>query len=110
MGHPSGCTNRGATIRNVATPIDPISVGDRETALTCIKRTFAIACSAENAWGCAMEGQALRLGEGGPVDKTTARDRLDYACVLSGETEKSDSTLAPCRFAKQQLELLNNKE
>ena len=108
LGNPSGCTNRGATIRNAKTPSDAISHHTTEENLTCLYRTFSIACTALDAWGCAMEGLAHRLGQGTPVDYKKARARYNRTCSLSRGPEKKETGEAPCRFATDQLRLLKD--
>lgn len=107
LGEPSGCTNRAAGIRNLPIPEDGLSQQMTPGIATCLRRSFAIACAAGNAWGCAMEGQALHLGEGGPADAKAARSRFRRACDLSDLHEAQDTALAPCRFAREQLDLLD---
>ncbi len=109
-GDPSGCTNRGAGIRNVPLDEDALSLRSGEEMAPCLMRSFAIACAAGDAWGCAMERQAHRLGEDGPVDAGTARERLTRACVLSSEKGSEGTEAAPCRFARGQMGRLSGKE
>lgn len=49
LGDPSGCTNRGANIRNAAVVADSASQVGRETRDLCLFRTFEIACAADDA-------------------------------------------------------------
>lgn len=110
LGYPAGCTNRAAGLRNA--PIKPDALSqDRSDALwSCLQRSFSTACKNGNAWGCSMEGQAHRLGEGTKVDPGAARASLTKACRLSAGPEGEDTGAAPCRFAKNQLRLLGIRD
>ncbi len=104
LGNASGCTNRGASIRKSKTKVDVLTQSDPEKLALCQTRTFAAACSDGDAWGCAMEGQARRFGEGVPVDFTKAREKFVKACALHPGPEKKNSDAAPCRFARRLME------
>ncbi|MDO5630829.1 MAG: hypothetical protein Q4G22_03220 [Paracoccus sp. (in: a-proteobacteria)] len=106
LGSPSACTNRGASLRNARIRQDQLSQDRSEEFYSCLMRTFSIACSADNAWGCSMEGQAFQLGEGHPVDLKKATARFLRACSISATPEGEDTEVAPCRFARQRLELI----
>ncbi len=108
LGNASGCTNRGANLRNAISEIDPYSQTDAAILEDCHTRLFAAACTDGDAWGCAMEGQARRLGEGGPQDIGIAIKRLNKACTISNGAEGQETGAAPCRFAKRQLELIQD--
>lgn len=108
LGDASGCTNRAAGLRNSPLPQDHYSQRPMPEKASCLAQSFAASCAAEDAWGCAMQGQALWLGEGVAQDLSAARRRLNKACALSTETTKSASESAPCRFANSLLEELNS--
>lgn len=108
LGNASGCTNRGATLRNAEIDEDPFFATNMGDKNLCFARTFSKACSKNDEWGCAMEGQSHRLGEGTPVDLIKARKRLEKACLLSNENKDSDTERAPCRFAKWQMQLIDD--
>ncbi|MFV0474655.1 MAG: hypothetical protein ACK5MQ_10700 [Pikeienuella sp.] len=110
LGEPSGCTNRSAGLKNAPIPSDDLSQNMSEEMEICLYRSFATACDADDAWGCAMEGQALHLGEGTPPDAHRARLRLQRACALSPLPEKRETEFAPCRFARTQLEWLDEAD
>ena len=109
LGDANGCTNRGANIRNAYSDEDPFFqayTGDRND---CLARSFERACATNSEWGCAMAGQSHRLGEGTPVDFDKARKRFEKTCLFSKENENSDTERAPCRFARAQLKLIENR-
>ena len=110
LGRASGCINRAAGLRN--SPLASDEFSDRRTpdSLHCLRRSFALACAEGIAWGCAMEGQSLRLGEGGPVDPQEARARFGRACALGAGQTGGDTIPAACRFAKDQLRILRERE
>lgn len=110
LGDASGCTNRAAGLRNSPLPQDRYSQRPMTDKAVCLAQSFAASCAAEDAWGCVMEGQALRLGEGVAQDLSAARRRLNKACTQSSETTKSASESAPCRFANSLLEELNSSK
>jgi hypothetical protein len=105
LGNPSGCTNRGAEIRNSWIAEETFSGGNgrRGARDLCLFRTFEIACAAENAWGCAMSGQAFQLGEGVAADADRAEVQYRRACALHLGPEEERSEYAPCRFARSGL-------
>lgn len=107
LGNASGCTNRGANLRNAISDIDPYSQTAPQTLEACHTRLFAAACADGDAWGCAMEGQAHRLGEGSPIDLETARKRFNKTCAISDGEEGSQTGSAPCRFATRHLEQMD---
>jgi hypothetical protein len=106
LGDPSGCTNRGANIRNAARDDDPLSLLPRSQTASCLFNTFEAACAAGDAWGCAMSGQTYAQGEGVERDRQTAARLYRQACTLSGEGPDAESVKAPCRFARSRLESL----
>lgn len=109
LGNANGCTNRGANIRNAYAEVDPFFeayTGDKDD---CLARSFEQACAKSSEWGCAMAGQAHRLGQGVPVDFEKAFKRLEKACLLSDENKDTASERAPCRFAREQMKLLENR-
>lgn len=110
LGSASGCTNRGASLRNAISNIDPYSQTDAPTLEACHTRLFTAACADGDAWGCAMEGQARRLGEGAPKDIGTAVRRLNKACSISSGVEGEETAAAPCRFARRQLQKVRDNK
>ena len=76
IGKPSGCTNRGGGMRNGGYTEDPSGKWSEEARGLCLRRTFKAGCDGGDAWGCAMYGQSLFLGEGGAADWAAARRRL----------------------------------
>lgn len=110
LGRPSGCTNRGAIIRNVKAISDLEFRRTPQDTQLCLYRTFSLACAEEDAWGCSMEGQAHRLGEGTPLDFKLARARYSKACMLSPGKEKEETEAAPCRFANRQLQIMEDTD
>ena len=109
LGDANGCTNRGANIRNAYSEEDPFFEAYTGDTDSCLARSFEQACAKDSEWGCAMAGQALRLGEGVPVDLETARQRLEKACLLSNENRDADTERAPCRFAREQMKLIESR-
>ena len=103
LGRPNACTNRGSQIRNAPWRGDALSRGPIDKTAGCRLRTFEQACDGDDAWGCAMAGQAWRLGEGKAPDPDRARARYERACELlptpTGPTSASD----PCGFARDGL-------
>lgn len=109
LGNPSGCTNRGAEIRNSAIVEDALSQADREVRNICLFRSFDISCSAGDAWGCSMLGQSFRLGEGVQTDRMQAAANYERACALHPGPEEERTEYAPCRFARNGLEALKQE-
>lgn len=92
LGDPGGCTNRASELRN-SDDFDPLDHA-AEPAKNCEARTFRYACEHDDAWGCAMLGQALLNGEGAPADARQARAYFDKSCNIDAEFEA-------CKFAKK---------
>ena len=92
-GEAAGCVNRAAGLRNGDYAGDPYPKPPRAA---CQLASFEIGCDADDAWGCAMRGQAHRLGEGTPVDAAAARRDYAKACA-------KQPTFAACVFAKAGL-------
>jgi hypothetical protein len=103
LGDPSGCTNRGANIRNASQEFDALSLRPRSENAACLYSTFAAACAADDAWGCAMSGQTYHRGEGVAEDRERAKSLYRRACALSGEGRDDETAKAPCRFARDLL-------
>jgi len=105
LGAPSGCTNRGAEIRNAWIEQETFSrrEGQRAVRDLCLFRTFETACAADDAWGCAMSGQSFRLGEGVGEDADRAAAQYRRACALHTGPEEERTEYAPCRFARNGL-------
>lgn len=59
-GEGSGCTNRGAGIRNRDYPGDLFKQKPERVQESCQYRSFRIACEQDDAWGCAMLGQSYQ--------------------------------------------------
>ena len=92
----AGCTNRAASLRNAPLDTDAALHGDMAARETCEHRSFKIACTQGDAWGCAMLGQTYQNGEGVPVSVTQARYYFERACTIN-------PNFASCDFAKQHL-------
>jgi hypothetical protein len=108
LGRPGACTNRAAQIRNAPWPGDPLSrIGIAKTG-DCLRRSFDQACSGDDIWGCAMAGQAWRLGEGGRPDQAIAIAQYSRACYLAS-TDSSAAATAACAFAEAGLALLDSR-
>lgn len=103
LGNAPGCTNRGAEIRNAAIPEDAVSQEHGTARALCLFQTFDVACTAKDAWGCAMLGQSYRLGEGVVADRNNAMANYERACALHLGPEEERSEYAPCRFARTGL-------
>ncbi|MHB2264363.1 SEL1-like repeat protein [Aliihoeflea sp. PC F10.4] len=97
LGDASGCTNRGAGIRNGSYEDDPFVTMDESGRNACLFRTFETACGEDSEWGCAMLGQAHRFGEGTPRDIEKAKIAYENACG-------TNDTFAACRFATSALD------
>lgn len=110
LGDPSGCTNRGANIRNAPQPYDPLSLLPVSRNAACLYTTFSAACAGDDAWGCAMSGQTYALGEGVAQDRETAARLYRLACTVSGERPDDEAAMAPCRFARGRLAALEVTE
>jgi hypothetical protein len=82
-GYGAGCTNRAAGVRNGDYRDDPISAQTKQAREACLRRSFQKACTSGDAWGCAMLGQAYRLGEGAPTNTTRARASYNRACSIA---------------------------
>lgn len=95
-GFPAGCTNRAAGIRNGGYAEDPFRDAPRADTDACLARSFRLDCDRRGAWGCAMLGQAYRLGEGVAAEASRARAAFDMACAINPD-------FAACTFAKRQL-------
>lgn len=93
LGRGSGCTNRTAGIRNTAYPGDPFLDTPLATNEACEFRSFTIACQLDDAWGCAMLGEAYQLGEGTRRDYVAAQRWFGKSCRLAPGFEA-------CTFAK----------
>lgn len=98
VGSPGGCTNRGASIRNVPRATDPLTALDEAARDDCLFRTFKLACREGDSWGCAMSGQTYEYGEGVGVDTNAALRTYERACGLTTEDFPS------CRFAREGIE------
>ncbi len=96
LGKASGCTNRGAHLRNVADEGDPLDSLSQEEKDRCQLRSFRIACSKNDNWGCAMLGQAYHNGEGAKKNPSLARRYYKKSCKL-------DPDFAACAFARGAL-------
>jgi hypothetical protein len=93
LGHPGGCTNRAAGIRNGQFDGDPMGKAAPEVLSSCYFRTFAISCDDGDAWGCAMLGQSYQIGEGVAQSAGEARRYLLRSCEI-------DPDFAACDFAR----------
>ena len=92
LGDASGCTNRASALRNVDgdDPLDHAA----ESADACEFRSFKYACAHDDAWGCAMLGQAALNGEGVARDPAMAQRSFAASCLIEPESDA-------CRFAKK---------
>ncbi len=99
LGRPSGCTNRAAGIRNGGYQHDLSEKWSEESRSLCLRRSFQIACKNDDAWGCAMYGQSLQLGEGGGADPSAAAAAFEKSCAL-------DPDFPSCEFSKLHLKVL----
>jgi hypothetical protein len=99
-GYPAGCTNRAAGIRNGGYEDDPFRRRSRIARQSCQFRSFARACAGEDAWGCAMLGQAHLFGEGTPKNAGRAKRAYARACSLAPDWE-------PCDFAQDSQKRLD---
>ncbi|MDE3175460.1 MAG: sel1 repeat family protein [Pseudomonadota bacterium] len=92
LGEASGCTNRASALRNLddADPLDSAA----EPAANCEYRSFRYACAHEDAWGCAMLGQALMNGEGVAADASQAKAMVRKTCAIAPDFEA-------CEFARR---------
>ena len=92
LGEPSGCTNRAARM----------FLGQRRDAgvMKCAARTFERTCGLQDAWGCAMLGNALHEGTGVPRDEARALEVLANAC------HGTDDATPPCVAARQLVEVI----
>lgn len=96
IGKSGACTNRGGGIRNGGYAADPSKNWSEEEKATCLRRTFKMTCDKGDAWGCAMYGQSLFLGEGGAQDDVAATAAFEKSCVL-------DPDFASCEFSQSYL-------
>ena len=99
LGHGGGCTNRASYIRNVADPDDPLRKRDASAQSLCTFRSFKLDCDADGAWGCAMLGQAHRLGESVTQNAFLARKFYEKSCTLS-------PNFVACDFSKRALKAM----
>lgn len=95
-GFPAGCINRGAGIRDGDCAEGPVRAAPRADTEACRARSFRLDCDRRGAWGCAMLGQAYRLGAGAAAEASRARSASDVACAIKPD-------FAACTFAKRQL-------
>jgi hypothetical protein len=93
VGHAAGCTNRGGGIRNGGYSDDPFRRVDADVREGCLLRTFDIACAADEAWGCAMLGQAHHRGEGVEANEEEALRYYRRSCAIEPDFDA-------CRFAQ----------
>jgi hypothetical protein len=82
-GYGAGCTNRAAGVRNGDYRDDPIRAQPKQRREACLLRSFQKACTSGDAWGCAMLGQAYRLGEGAPANAARARANYNRSCSIA---------------------------
>ena len=95
-GEGSGCTNRGAGIRNGDYAGDPFKRKPEAVQESCQYRSFKIACEQDDAWGCAMLGQSYQYGEGTRGNAALARAAYEKSCRLAPDFEA-------CEFARPRL-------
>ncbi len=82
-GKGSGCTNRGAGMRNGDYDGDPFAKRSKSAREQCQFRSFRTACGLNDAWGCAMLAQAYANGEGVKRSRTDAQRASDKSCELA---------------------------
>lgn len=102
-GKAAGCTNRGAGMRNGDYPNEPAKKWKKAERELCQRRTFKAACDGEDAWGCAMYGQSLFLGEGGEDDWEGAKAAFSDACEMGPDADS-------CEFAASYLNDIKSLE
>lgn len=103
LGGGSGCTNRGAGIRNGNYRLDPLRPWPPEKKQACQFKTFKAACQADDPWGCTMLGQSYQEGEGVAVDHGMALKQYDRSCQL-------DPDFSACDMAKRKAERLRSRQ
>lgn len=97
LGEAAGCTNRAAGIRNGGYADDPfVDVAEAERGL-CTFRSFKAGCDGDDAWGCAMLGQAYHYGEGTEID-------LNAAVAASHKACEPDPDFVACDFAQETIQ------
>ena len=96
VGQGAGCTNRAASMRNAPIESDATLQGSKTAMQRCEHRSFAVACTQGDAWGCSMLGQTFELGEGTPVSTTQARRYYQKSCSINPD-------FPSCDFAKVRL-------
>lgn len=99
LGYAAGCTNRASGIRNGDYADDPFRNAGLY-ARVCEFKAFRFACAHNDAWGCAMLGQAYGNGEGVHVDKTAALAAYKKTCDLA-------PAFVACETAKSNIETLS---
>ncbi|WP_022704582.1 SEL1-like repeat protein [Pseudorhodobacter ferrugineus] len=100
FGRAGGCTNRGGGLRNRDVADDPMQSASVDLN-ACLFRSFDLACSEGDSWGCAMSGQTYQLGEGVAADPARAKQLFQKACDLA-----SSPKFAACSFAQSRLNAL----
>jgi TPR repeat protein len=101
LGYSSGCTNRGAHMRN-RDNIDIAAKMDKAAQDLCQFRSFKIDCDSDGPWGCAMLGQAYHYGEGVGRDAASARKYYEKSCALAPD-------FVSCDFSKDALKEMSAK-
>ncbi len=95
-GMGAGCTNRAASLRNATVKGDTERFGHAKAREPCEHRSFVVACTQGDAWGCAMLGQSYENGEGVALSITQARLYYERSCSI-------DPDFASCAFATGKL-------
>ncbi len=93
-GSASGCTNRGGGLLNYPSEADPLSQNLKSNGYACTFELFKTGCEHNDAWGCAMLGEAYGRGQGAEKNLSVSKQKLTKACVLDAEDEA-------CSYAKQ---------
>lgn len=101
-GYGAGCTNRAAGVRNGDYRDDPISAQPKQRREACLLRSFQRACTDGDAWGCAMLGDAYRLGEGASANKGRARANYTRTCAIA-------PNFSACEDAKDGIKALRRQ-
>jgi hypothetical protein len=102
LGMPLGCTNRAAGMLSAVDDDGRSAFGDVEATYDCTFRTFEMTCAADDAWGCMMLSMSLATGRGSPVDRQSAKAKLDRTCELLPGDGPCESAIAVRRWIDRQ--------
>jgi hypothetical protein len=104
LGTAAGCTNRAARIRNLPDDLDPLWALSDADRISCLARTFRLACDNDDPWGCLMAGQSAALGEGSSPDLAQAQKDFERTCDLAPDKEAM-----PCMGARQAIVMIGGQ-